>query len=125
MYKGRVLNKGDRGTGGITVDIPEAIQNMVLADILPGGFEIENPRLVQPSDDEDAEEESDPEDTRLEMREDRLVIIEAWAGSGRKVYRYRLRAVTSGEFILPGTAVEGMYEPDRQAILPGGRVRVR
>lgn len=119
------LDKGERVTVEIEVDTPEALQNMVLVDILPGGLEIENPRLVSPADEDEADSELPREQSHLEMREDRLVIIEPWVGRGRSLYRYRLRAVTCGEFVLPGTMAEGMYEPDKQAILPAGRVRVR
>ncbi|MDL2260147.1 hypothetical protein LJB99_04670, partial [Deltaproteobacteria bacterium OttesenSCG-928-K17] len=90
-----------------------------------------NPRLVQPGDesdeddDEDEDEDIIDDDSRLELREDRLVMIESWLGGGWKRYSYTLRAVSTGDFVLPGTAAEGMYEPNRRAILPGGFVSVR
>ena len=52
------------------------------------------------------------------------MVIEPWITSGVTTYRYTLRAVTPGEYVLPPTIAEGMYEPNRKAILPGGRVRV-
>ena len=39
-------------------------------------------------------------------------------------FHYQVRAVTAGEFALPGVAVEGMYHPDLRARSCGGRVRV-
>ena len=126
MSEALVFDKGDRVTVEIEVETAKSIQNLVLVDILPGGFEIENPRLVAPAENDEGENETNEtvESTRLEMREDRLVIIEPWIGAGRSKYRYSLRAVTSGDYILPGTSAEGMYEPDRQAVLPTGRVKV-
>lgn len=123
------VRKGDRVTVRIRVNSPEAIQNLVLVDLLPGGFEIENPKLIPPSEDADGNESDQAEqaaaDSRLEIREDRLVLIEPWIrGSGSRTYFYTMRAITPGEYILPGTMAEGMYEPDRQAILPGGKVQV-
>ncbi|MDR1921911.1 MAG: hypothetical protein LBS31_09270, partial [Candidatus Adiutrix sp.] len=130
------LRQGDRITVELAVSADEPFQNMVLLELLPGGFEIENPNLVQKEDGEPAAGESadgEPADgqpqglSRFEMREDRLAIIEPWLSAGQKrpkIYRYSLRAVTVGEYALPPTVAEGMYEPDRQAILAGGRVRV-
>jgi uncharacterized protein YfaS (alpha-2-macroglobulin family) len=109
----------------IEVNALEPIQNLVLVDLLPGGFEIENPRLIPAAENDENEENggADPA-ARLELREDRLVIIEPWTAPRVTTYRYTLRAITPGEYVLPATMAEGMYEPDRQAILSTGKVRV-
>jgi len=118
--------KGDRVIVEIEVEAVEPFQNLVLVDLLPGGFEIENPRLVPAAENDESEDKSgeDPPSARLELREDRLVIIEPWVKPGLTAYRYTLRAITNGEYTLPATVAEGMYEPDRQAILPAGQVQV-
>lgn len=119
--------KGDRVTVVLTVKAKEALQNIVLADLLPGGFEIENPRLISEAESADPDNGDDGHvyGSRLEIREDRLIIIEPWLSSnGEAVYRYTMRAVTPGEYILPPTAAEGMYEPDKQAVTAGGKVIV-
>lgn len=131
LEKELTVAKGDRVVVTLEVRADEPVQNLVLVDILPGGFEIENPRLVQPEDREGEEGNDDNDDeevqysSRLELREDRLVIIEPWIAGGVQRYQYTMRAVTTGRYVLPGTLAEGMYEPDRKAILAGGRVTVR
>ncbi|UQZ91077.1 hypothetical protein C4J81_18370 [Deltaproteobacteria bacterium Smac51] len=114
------LKKGDRVNVTITANSLVPLQNMVLADLLPGGFEIENPRLVTPSGEDSSHPSSD---SRLELREDRLIVIEPYI-DGETTYSYTLRAVTSGEYALPPTIAEGMYEPHCQAITSGGKVIV-
>jgi alpha-2-macroglobulin len=116
--------KGDRVIVEIEVDAVEPLQNLVLVDLLPGGFEIENPRLVPAVENDENKDGEEAPSARLELREDRLVIIEPWVNPGPNAYRYTLRAVTPGEYTLPATVAEGMYEPDRQALLPTGKVRV-
>ncbi len=121
--------KGDRVTVELVVSADRPLSNLVLVDLLPGGFEIENPRLVPPpkageGDDEDEDDGPPPPASHLELREDRLVVIEPWLAPGEIRYRYTLRAITPGDYVLPPTVAEGMYEPDRQAILATGRVRV-
>ena len=122
------VDKGDRVIVEITVTAFESLQNLVLVDLLPGGFEIENPRFVPAAEDQDNEDEieegDDPPANRLELREDRLVVIAPWITSGKTTFCYTLRAVTPGEYILPPTIAEGMYEPDRQAVLSTGKVIV-
>jgi uncharacterized protein YfaS (alpha-2-macroglobulin family) len=87
----------------------ESLQNVVIADLLPGGLEI-------------AKTESGSS-TRAEIREDRLILIEPYLDQKTSL-SYELRAVTEGDFVLPPTAAEGMYQPEKRVIGATGRVKV-
>lgn len=92
--------------------------NAVIQDLLPGGLEIENPRLA-------SSENVSPEDSRnngisvqrLDVRDDRMLIFGDIVKNqaGHQTYRYTVRAVTPGEFIVPPASLEVMYDPRVQA----------
>jgi uncharacterized protein YfaS (alpha-2-macroglobulin family) len=87
------------------------VQNVVISDLFPGGLEFE--RMEAPS-------------AHMEQREDRAIIVIPHMREGEtRTVEYSLRAVTEGEFALPPTAAEGMYQPEIRAYLPGGTLRVR
>lgn len=117
--------QGDKIFVTLELSADKSLQNIVLADLTPGGFEIENPRLI-PMQSEDGQEIRRHADSapRLQIREDRLIVIEPWIGGYPTKYSYTLRAVTPGRYIVPPTTAEGMYEPDRQVILPPAQVEV-
>ncbi|MDR1309074.1 MAG: hypothetical protein LBL95_04150 [Deltaproteobacteria bacterium] len=103
----------------------EATENVVVADLLPGGFEI----AVGPSgglmdwDGDGGKRARDDGSPHLELREDRVIAVLPVL-RGRTTLRYSLRAVTAGEFLLPPATAEGMYLPERRAVLPASRVTV-
>ncbi len=100
--------------------LPErTVTDLVVADLLPGCFEIENPRLTA-----DAEGEQDAR-VREEVRDDRLLLfVNRLAEKKAFRYVYQVRAVSRGGFVLPPAAVEAMYDPAVRAIGPAGMVRV-
>jgi uncharacterized protein YfaS (alpha-2-macroglobulin family) len=84
----------------------------LIVDLLPAGFEIENPRL----------ERRDPEEMKwlpklatpraTEPRDDRFVAAIDLAAGEREIYlAYVVRAVTPGTFRVPAAHVEDMYAP--------------
>jgi hypothetical protein len=84
----------------------------LIVDLLPAGFEIENPRL----------DRRDPEQMKwlpalaqartIEPRDDRFVAaIDLWRQSKEVYFAYVVRAVTPGTFRLPAAFVEDMYAP--------------
>jgi|GEM_PF-4099805 len=93
-------------------------RGFICTTIFPYSF-----RLIQPEDQAGGDDDDEVQySSRLELREDRLVIIEPWIAGGVQFYQYTMRAVNPGCYILPGTRAEGMYGPERKAILAGGRV---
>ncbi len=157
MEKAMSLTQGDKILVKLTVTpkLNSNLKDLVLLDLLPGGFEIENAKLLDdkvgsgtsaPASDGgpddgpgngsgDDEMEGDNEDftgsnqsgsvtPRVEQREDRLVIIDPWV-SGKKTYTYAIRAVTCGNFVIPPTSADLMYEPRTKAILATGKVSIK
>ena len=89
---------------------------VIVADYLPAGFEIDNPRLVSSGDAgtlswiEDAKEPAN-----AEFRDDRFTAAFDRASSDKAVFTvaYVVRAVSPGTYVLPQAYVEDMYRPDR------------
>jgi uncharacterized protein YfaS (alpha-2-macroglobulin family) len=89
---------------------------IIVADYLPAGFEIDNPRLVSSGDTgtlswiEDAKEPA-----HSEFRDDRFTAAFDRAAGDKAVFTvaYVVRAVSPGKYVLPQAYVEDMYRPDR------------
>jgi hypothetical protein len=59
-----------------------------------------------------------------EMRDDRVLAFRDYLWEGHWVYSYYARAVCQGEFTLPSTRVQLMYEPDVEGYTPQARFTV-
>ncbi|KRR03038.1 alpha-2-macroglobulin family protein [Bradyrhizobium valentinum] len=102
--------------------------HIMVADYLPAGLEIDNPRLVSSGDSgtldwiEDGEE---PEHT--EFRDDRFTAAIDRASDDKSVFTvaYIVRAVSPGKYVLPQAYVEDMYNPSRYGRSGTGSVEVR
>ena len=108
-----------------TVDAP---MRLMLTDLLPAGFEVENPRLVTdlPSALLAAVSEG-PQPDHVEFRDDRFAA--GWsllAGSVDQPISvsYLVRAVTPGTFARPAAEVADMYQPRYLARTAAGTVAV-
>ena len=102
--------------------------HIMVADYLPAGLEIDNPRLVSSGDSgtldwiEDGEE---PEHT--EFRDDRFTAAIDRASDDKSVFTvaYIVRTVSPGKYVLPQAYVEDMYNPSRYGRSGTGSVEVR
>lgn len=123
-----------------------SFNSLVLTDIVPGGFEIDNPNLVPDSDElKGPSVPVDPKtgkpvaapkvfasatslntymETRTEMRDDRLLLFVNEMPGRPSTFTYTLRAVTKGSFVLPPLAAEAMYDPTIKAVTAPGTVTV-
>ncbi|MCL2123540.1 MAG: hypothetical protein FWH34_05570, partial [Desulfovibrionaceae bacterium] len=92
-----------------------AINNVVLVDLLPGGFEsiLEKKAPATPV----------PGLIRYERREDRGIFFVQLTRETR-TFTYRVRAATKGRFTLPTAAASAMYEPETGARTGGGFITV-
>ncbi len=98
------------------------MDNVVVEDLLPAGFEVENPRLATSEKiDGSSDEMIDP--VNIDIRDDRLVLF-LDTKSGTEHYRYIVRAVTKGDFVLPAVKAETMYDPTIFSVNGQGRVQV-
>lgn len=89
---------------------------LMVADYLPAGFEIDNPRLVSSGDSGRLGWITDAsEPVFSEFRDDRFSAAFNRSVGQAAVFTvaYVVRAVTPGKFILPQAIVEDMYRPDR------------
>jgi len=111
----------------LTIASERDLKNVVLVDLLPAGFEIENPRL-NGRDGSLPDVGTSLNCNNVEMRDDRLIACVGYL-NGRDhsrpyVYRYVVRAVTIGEFALPAVSAHCMYQPAVQSTHGAGRVTV-
>lgn len=54
----------------------------------------------------------------FEMRDDRVLVFKNRAWRGQYQYTYYARAVCEGEFVMPSTKIQLMYEPDTASFTP-------
>ncbi len=103
---------GEVLTVELTVRSAEEYSNVVLVDLLPGGFE---PMLEKKA--------SEPQQglIRYERREDRGIFF-VNSGSDPRTFTYKVRAATRGRFVLPSATAEAMYEPAINARVGGGQL---
>jgi hypothetical protein len=99
------------------------VENVAVTDLLPAGLEIENSRLSSSARLPGTRSSSEVD--HVDIRDDRLNLY-LDVGVQPKVYYYTARAVTVGEFAVPGVYAEAMYDPsimsrhgqDRMTVLP-------
>ena len=99
------------------------LENVVVVDMLPTGFEIENPRL------ESREgiswlKAQDFKPDYIDIRDDRLIFFGTFPRQRERKFYYALRAVTQGEFTLPPIAAEAMYDTTKSAVTGSMRIAV-
>jgi uncharacterized protein YfaS (alpha-2-macroglobulin family) len=105
----------------LTNEMP--IRNIVVSDLLPAGFEIENPRLATTEQLPWLEGPAfEPE--RIEMRDDRMLVFTSLESPGSHSFRYLVRAVTAGRFVLPPIQASCMYHPGISSVHGSGTVEV-
>ena len=99
---------------------------IVVSDLLPGGFEIDSPKLVGSADLKSFEWLGSASAAHSEFRADRFVAaFDARAGGNREFSAaYVVRAVSPGRFVHPAAVVEDMYRPQFTARTAQGQVDV-
>lgn len=118
----RELPQGELIVVRLTVDTHgRRLDQLVVEDLLPAGWEIENPNLAVSEqlswlDKKEA-------DRRREARDDRMLVFTGPI-QGTASFHYAARAVTPGVFALPPVVAAGMYEPEIRGVGAGGEVRV-
>ena len=100
---------------------------VLVADYLPAGFEIDNPRLVSSGETgtlDWIEDAAEPVST--EFRDDRFSAAFERNEESPAVFTvaYVVRAVSPGRYVLPQAYVEDMYRPDRFGRTATGAVEI-
>jgi uncharacterized protein YfaS (alpha-2-macroglobulin family) len=118
------LKEGDSLIVGVRMEAREAMPDALLADLLPGGLEIENFNLTDAKqwadvvvDGINITERGEAADVRHEeFRDDRYVAaLKLDQGQEAHVF-YLVRAVSPGTYRVPPPIVEDMYRPEVRGI---------
>ncbi len=99
------------------------LENVVVVDMLPTGFEIENPRLESRAGIPWLKTQGFKPDY-LDIRDDRLIFFGTFPRQRERKFYYALRAVTQGEFTLPPIAAEAMYDPTKSTVKGSMAIKV-
>ncbi len=115
------LSVGDLVLVEVTLSAPglpahERVDNVAVVDALPGGFEVENPRLATSVV---VGSPTSYRADRTEFLDDRVVVFTSVSRDAR-TFVYALRAVTAGEFVVPPIQASSMYDPGLASLHGGG-----
>jgi uncharacterized protein YfaS (alpha-2-macroglobulin family) len=100
---------------------------IMVADYLPAGFEIDNPRLVSSGETGSLDWIANgAPSVSTEFRDDRFTAAFERRPDNKPVFTaaYVVRAVSPGRYVLPQATVEDMYRPDRFGRTATGMVEV-
>jgi alpha-2-macroglobulin len=115
----------------IKVRAAQAVDNVVVSDMIPAGFEVENTRLT--NDDYSWIKDLGKTPDNLDIRDDRVNVFLSFGAAEQMEFSYLVRAVNLGTYLQPAITAEAMYDPtirsmhsgqivrivDRDAIIPG------
>ena len=97
------------------------IDNVVITDMLPGGFEIENPRTKEIPGMDWIKDPSSP--TAIDVRDDRINLF-VDLKNNKQIYYYAVRAVSPGIYKMGPVAAEAMYNGEYHSYHGAGTVSV-
>jgi uncharacterized protein YfaS (alpha-2-macroglobulin family) len=100
---------------------------VIVADYLPAGLEIDNPRLVSSGETSALDWIADgAEPVNSEFRDDRFTAAFDRSADSSPVFTvaYVVRAVSPGRYVLPQAKVEDMYRPDRFGRTATGAIEI-
>jgi uncharacterized protein YfaS (alpha-2-macroglobulin family) len=98
-----------------------SIDNVVLTDLLPAGFEIENPRTKEIPGMEWIKDASNP--TQLDVRDDRInIFVDLY--SNKQTYYYAVRAVSPGIYHMGPVSADAMYNGEYHSYNGAGVIKV-
>lgn len=120
---GNTFRQGDLIIVGITVEknVSGTVENVVLTDIIPAGFEIENSRIRDLPGMDWIKGDSYP--VALDIRDDRVNIF-ADLTSNRQTYYYSVRAVSPGTYRMGPVSADAMYKGEYHSYHGGGIVKI-
>ncbi|WP_337044099.1 alpha-2-macroglobulin family protein [Emticicia sp. 17c] len=97
------------------------IKNVVVTDMLPAAFEIENPRLNEDREMTWIKNASVPQ--HFDIRDDRINFYTD-ADTAERSFYYLVRVVSRGKFIIGPAAADAMYNGEYKSYNGGGKVVV-
>jgi alpha-2-macroglobulin len=97
------------------------VENIVVTDLLPAAFEVENPRLTEPREMPWIKNVTTPD--HFDIRDDRINYYTS-ADNKEKTFYYMVRVITKGTFALGPIAADAMYSAEYRSYHGGGKLRV-
>lgn len=92
----------------LSTEYNDQVDNIAVADLLPAGLEIENPRLVDMSTLPWIKDRNEPE--HMDIRDDRIHFFTGVRYGNYKVFYYTARAVSLGRFRQGPVSADAMYD---------------
>ncbi len=98
--------------------------NIVISDLLPSGFEIDNPRLSETP--QLSKKYSGTMNVQyMDIRDDRMILFTSAKRYTQDTFYYLIRAVNKGRFVLPVISAEAMYDGEIGSVYGSGIVNVK
>jgi uncharacterized protein YfaS (alpha-2-macroglobulin family) len=97
------------------------VENVVITDLLPAGFEIENPRTKEIPGMDWIKDGATP--TALDVRDDRIHFF-VDANSNKQTYYYAVRAVSPGNYKMGPVSADAMYNGEYHSYNGAATIRV-
>lgn len=101
-----------------------SVKNVAVTDMIPAGFEIENPRLST-STNFNWQNKNKMRVDYMDVRDDRLILFTDLTAKKSYNFYYMMRAVNKGEFQLPVIGAEAMYDGEFHSYNGAGKIIVR
>ncbi len=98
------------------------VENVVITDMLPAGWEIENPRIGAGAGMDWVKNAATP--THFDFRDDRVNIFTSATPEGKSYY-YVVRAVSKGKFRMGPVSADAMYNGEYHSYNGAGTVTVQ
>jgi uncharacterized protein YfaS (alpha-2-macroglobulin family) len=104
--------------------IDKSAENIVITDLLPACFEIENPRLSTSA--ELQWKSKNPMNVQyMDIRDDRLLLFTDLNDYKTEEFYYMLRVINKGKFQLPVAGGDAMYDPEFHSYNGAGVIIVK
>ncbi len=123
VISGNTFRQNDLVIVQITLDKSYSgdVDNIVITDILPAGFEIENPRTKEIPGMEWIKDANSP--TAIDVRDDRInLFVNAY--ENKQVYYYAVRAVSPGIYKMGPVSADAMYNGEYHSYNGAGIIKV-
>jgi uncharacterized protein YfaS (alpha-2-macroglobulin family) len=98
-------------------------ENMIISDLIPAGFEIENPRL-NPATELNWIPKNPLKVDYMDIRDDQLLLFTNLSRKKTNEFYYLLRVVNQGTYQLPVIGAEAMYDQEYHSYHGAGVVKV-
>ncbi|RZK31575.1 MAG: hypothetical protein EOO61_17865 [Hymenobacter sp.] len=121
---GTTFKQNDLVIVGVTLEnaYSATVSNIVVTDLLPAGFEIENPRTKDIPGMEWIKDAATPE--ALDVRDDRINFFTSLNTAGKQTFYYAVRAISLGRYQMGPVSADAMYNGEYHSFSGAGVVRV-